>query len=665
MRLYALTIFLSSFLLFQVQPLMGRSILPWFGGSAAVWTTCMLFFQGLLLAGYLYAHLVVRYLPPKRQAILHITLLAAALLFLPIIPAPSWKPTGAEPPVLAILGALVATVGFPYFLLSATSPLLQAWYARTHEQGMPYRLFALSNVASLLALLTYPPLVEPNLPLRTQAIGWSVSFAVFAAACALTAWRSVRGSVAEAPAAAEKVAVIPALLWVLLPAASSALLLAVTTHITQNVAAIPFLWIVPLVLYLLSFIICFEREGWYRRAIWFPLAGAGIAAIAWSVTKGSTTPQIRLLLPLFSLALFACCMVCHGELVRLKPHASRLTSFYLLSSLGGAVGGIFVGIVSPLIFQGYFELQVSVAATALLACAAFLLSPPAVSPLLRRALVVIAPIVALAPAAWFAAAPGEDGNRRHARNFYGVLSVVEKDEDGVKERTLVHGVIQHGKQFFSPELQRTPTTYYGEGTGIGVVMESLARRGKVDAAVVGLGVGTLAGYGRRGDRITFYEINPLVVDLARRDFTYLADSPARIDVVMGDARLSLEREEGRRFDLLAVDAFSGDSIPVHLLTREALELYFRRLKPNGILGIHISNKYLNLEPVLAEGLRTLGKQATVVDSEGDEAEVVYGATWVLASADGRQLPSEGRPLRGKEAFPCWTDDYCDLFSILK
>jgi hypothetical protein len=661
---YALTIFLSSFLLFQVQPLMGRSILPWFGGSAAVWTTCMLFFQGFLLAGYLYAHLSVSHLTPKRQAILHIALLAAAALFLPIIPAPSWKPAGNAPPIPAILGVLTATVGVPYFLLSATSPLLQAWYSRTHARGMPYRLFALSNAASLLALVSYPPLVEPYLPLRMQALGWSGAFVLFAVACGLTAWKAGNQAAPAATAATGEVHAGAALLWVLLPAAASALLLSVTTHITQNVAAIPFLWIVPLVLYLLSFIICFERECWYRRMVWFPLAGGGMATVAWS-TGRSATPDITLLIALFSLLLFGCCMVCHGELMRLKPHPSRLTAFYLLSSLGGGIGGIFVGVLAPLVFQRYLELQLSVAATAILACCSFLLSPPAIFPRVRRALVAAAPAVALVPSLWLAATHREDGNRRHARNFYGVLTILEQEREGTVVRTLVHGVIQHGKQFLSGTLRRAPTTYYGPESGVGLAMAALAGHGRVDAAVVGLGVGTMAAYGRRGDRITFYEINPLVLELAQREFTYLADSPARVEVIMGDARLSLEQERDKRFDLLAVDAFSGDSIPVHLLTREALELYFARLKPDGVLAVHISNKYLDLEPVLAEGLRTLDKRAVVVESKSDGKDVTYGATWVVASSDPRQLPPQGRRIRGEAGFPCWTDDYCDLFRALK
>ena len=666
--LHACTIFLSAFLLFQLQPLIAKIILPWFGGSAAVWTTCMLFFQVTLLLGYLYAHWTTERLQPRVQVGLHVALLAASLLLLPVIPAASWKPSGADDPALRILGLLAATVGLPYFMLSTTGPLIQAWHVRKHQGAFPYRLYALSNLGSMLALLSYPVLMEPYVATRAQARLWSWGYAAFAA-LVLAAALAVRKLPAAAhQAAAASAAPPPAwrtrLIWMLLPACASALLLAVTNHMTQNVAAIPFLWVLPLCLYLLSFIICFDREAWYRRA-WFlvPLAltMAGMAYALLDVENVTIKPLILL----FSAGLFCGCMVCHGELVRLKPHPRHLTSFYLMISLGGALGGLFVGLVAPYLFQGEYELPIILALCTVLA--ALLGTQRRVrSPLAWIAYAAAAGIIVTLG---LGVRTAVKGCQLRVRNFYGCLRVMDEGTGDDAIRTLMHGAIDHGEQYLAPARSRWATTYYGPRTGIGLAIRSLDGPGR-HMGFVGLGAGTLASYGRAGDSYRFYEINPLVEQVAGTEFRFLRESQATVTCALGDARLSLEREPSQGFDLLAVDAFSGDSIPVHLLTREAFALYFRHLKADGILAFHISNRYLDLDPVVERAAQSMGKATLLVDSEDDDDTDVFGATWVLVTRDPARLRAplfkgigSSRGLR--RPFRIWTDDYSNLFKVLR
>jgi hypothetical protein len=363
---FALTILLSAFLLFQVQPLIAKLILPWFGGSAAVWTSCMLFFQMALLGGYAYAHWLNGQ-PASRQTVIHTGLLVVSFLALPILPSAWWKPTGPQDPLLRILGLLTATVGLPYFLLSSTSPLLQTWYSRSNGGAMPYRFFALSNAGSMVGLLAYPVLVEPTLTGRQQAWTWSIAYAVFAIVCATVAFRARRSGLA-----AERVAVEsgppPAwserLLWMALAACASALLLAVTNHLTQNVAAIPFLWVLPLSLYLLSFILCFDSDRWYKRWIFVRLAAVALPAMAYAISQENTIDRLGLAVGYFSVTLFILFMVCHGELARRRPSPAYLTSFYLMVSVGGAIGGLFIGFAAPYFFNALYDLPIVVAATA-------------------------------------------------------------------------------------------------------------------------------------------------------------------------------------------------------------------------------------------------------------------------------------------------------------
>src|SRR6266542_2527154 len=763
MLAYALTIFLSAFLLFQIQPLIGKAILPWFGGAPAVWTTCMLFFQLLLLGGYAYAHATATFLTPRAQRRLHVTLLLLALAGMglsaaiwksPILPGPGFKPSDPESPVLRILAVLGVSVGLPYFLLSTTGPLLQAWFARSHPGVSPYRLYALSNLGSLLALVTYPFLVEPDWTLHTQAIIWAGGFAVFAAGCVVCAGRFVGsgGGAAAAIRVAAGEALAPTwgsrLMWLGLAACASMMLLATTNQLCQEVAAIPFLWILPLSLYLLSFIFCFESDRVYRRAIFGPMLVLGVGVAALVLKKGLAVP-LKSQVAVYAFALFAICMVCHGELVRLKPGPRYLTSFYLMVSAGGAAGGLFVGILAPRVFDGFWEIHLSLFLAGLLALLVLALDPgswlragrpwPALLVLLGalalagsilessswetvvaffgnafttlRQAALVAGVLLLAAAAlattravwwrrgrpWFAAScltfalaliaatlradirDFRDEAVIVTRNFYGVLTVEEQNKQipDMHLLKLRHGRIVHGFQYQAASKRDLPTSYYSSRSGIGLAILKHPRRAEgLRIGVVGLGVGTVAAFAHGGDTVRFYDINPEVVNMSlgsHRVFTYLADCTGKVEVVQGDARLSLERElaQGRpqRFDVMAIDAFSSDSIPVHLLTREAIAVYLAHLsRPDGILGVHISNRYLDLEPVVKGLADAFDLDASLVDVADEGA--FWASTWILLSPQGDVLQRSGidddaQELEVEKPVRLWTDDYSNLFQVLK
>ena len=670
MALYAVTIFLSAFLLFQVQPLIAKMILPWFGGSAAVWTTCMLFFQLLLLAGYVYSHAYVSLRVPARRFV-HVALLALAAATLPLAASAAWKPAGGEDPTWRILGLLATSVGAPYFVLSTTGPLVQAWHARAHAGASPYRLFALSNLGSMLALLSYPFLFEPTLTLRHQAVIWSGGFVLFALLCGTLAWRG-RGGDLPAPASEEAAKPGPGLqaLWVALAACASTLLLAFTGHMTLNIAAIPLLWVLPLALYLLSFVLCFEASGWYRRWLFLPLLAAGFTAVCVTLTRSN--PSIWTLIPLYSATLFVACMVCHGELARSKPHPRYLTGFYLMLALGGALGGVLVGLIAPAAFDELYELPIGMVALCVCVGLALLRDP---TNLLRgrwgtpAKLALLVLIVALAAQLARTYRANAADQRVTLRNFYGVLNVRDSGEGPDAMRVLSHGTIIHGKQFLEDAKRDLPTTYYGVTSGVGLAILDARAHGRVRLGVVGLGAGTLAAYGRAGDLVRFYDINPQVVDLARTEFSFLKDSPAKVEVALGDARLSLEREAPQNFDVLALDAFSSDAIPVHLLTVEAFRAYLRQLKPGGILAVHISNRYLDLVPVVQQAARALSLELREIDNEDDDDAGVYRSDWLLLStspaAFGGPLLDDAQKIDADPRVQLWTDDYSDLYRILK
>jgi len=707
---YLLAIFFSAFLLFQVQPLIAKIILPWFGGGAAVWIVCLLFFQIVLLLGYLYAHFLTQFVPAGAQRWVHLGVVVASFAALPILPKSTWMPTGPDAPVRHILMLLGVTVGWPYFLLASTSPLLQAWYRRAKPGAVPYRLYALSNAGSMLALLSYPVFVEPILSTSHQAYGWSAAYACTAILCAAVGFSASGGS---AIGASEDSGTATASadwktqgLWIALAACGSALLLSVTNHITQNVASVPFLWIAPLGLYLLSFILCFDASGWYRRGLILRLLGVLLGGMAYALSPWFASLPIKVLIPLFCAGLFVGCMFCHGELARVKPDPAHLTRFYLLISTGGALGAIFVALVAPHIFRGYYELHVSLAACAILVLAVHAHDPESDfrrTPWQASWLVLIGLVVALVASLFSTAREEAIESRLMVRNFYGVLSIVEGqvpnvvavkgestqllDEDARYMR-LMNGTIDHGLQFYAWSKRRWPTSYYGRNSGIGIALRAARQpafpdvladgsmtkfrpeRPELCAGFIGLGAGTIAAYGQRGDRFTFYEINPLDVQIAQTQFTYLRESEAAIDIVMGDGRLSLEREAPQNFDVLAVDAFSGDSIPVHLLTRQAFELYFRHLKADGILAVHISNKYLNLEPVVSAAATALNKEAVMITNSDDHAKGIYAATWILlgdrqALTSAPQIEQAGTVLRPAGWKDLWTDDHSSLLKLLK
>jgi SAM-dependent methyltransferase len=665
--IYAATIFLSSFLLFLVQPLIARLILPWFGGSAAVWTTCMLFFQVLLLAGYAYAHVLGK-LAPRRQSIVHTVLLLAALATLPIMPAESWKPAGEQEPITRILLVLGASVGLPYFLLASTSPLIQAWFARARPGENPYRLFALSNFASLIALLGYPFFVEPVFAAREQVNLWSWLFAAFALLCAAVAWRTPQAVAVSEAEAAGPVAKSDYAWWLALSATGSALLLAVTNHLTQNVASVPLLWLVPLALYLATFIIAFEGKGWYQPRFLWPALLIALIAMAWLVIDTDYHYHLALQLGVFLPGLLVGCLFCHGELYRTRPAPRHLTAFYLTISAGGALGGLLVAVVAPLVFTGYFELGAGLVALAVLAVLRF------------GALGRVAYFLSLAVLLGVGACATYDGFRHQKdvrvakRSFYGVLRVKEYGvpNDASHLRRLVHGTIMHGEQYLSDANRGMLTTYYTETSGIGAAIHSKEDH-PVRVGVIGLGTGTIAAYGRPGDSYRFYDIDVNVIQIARREFSFLGDSGARIETALGDARLTLEREPPQGFDVLAVDAFSSDAIPVHLITREALQAYLRHMKPDGIIAFHVSNRFLDLIPVVARLARELGLHAVLVsdDPEDDDKSLRSRSDWVLVSRNPEALEADAiveagaTPAEDRPEWRTWTDDYSNLIQILK
>ena len=675
MPLYAATTFFSAFLLFLVQPITAKQILPWFGGSAAVWTTCLVFFQTTLLLGYAYSDAVVRRLAPRAQVALHVALLALSCALLPIIPREQWKPLGGENPSLLILGLLSATIGLPYFLLSTTSPLVQAWFARTRPGRSPYRLFALSNLASMLALLGYPFALEPWIATRLQSYGWSTAYVAFALLAAASGAYALRTAGVASPAAAAAVPdgdardTAPTLsrqvLWATLAATGSFLLLAVSNHICQNIASIPLLWIVPLSIYLLTFILCFDSSRWYHRPTFRAMLAAALGAMGWTLADSDLTHQLPLQIGVFCAGLFLACMFCHGELSRLKPAPRYLTRFYLMVSLGGAIGSVLVGLLAPIVLPAYFEL-----ALGLVACAALL------SWQVRRAhpvfiVLAVASLLFSVGAAGWSIHSFYENTVLATRNFYGVLRVQEWNAGSANyHRSLIHGTILHGTQYPGPPLERQPTTYYTATSGIGRAIESFhPSLTPLKVGVIGLGTGTIATYGAKGDVYRFYDINPAVIGIAKRDFTYLDKSDATIEIALGDARLSLEREAPQGFDVLAIDAFSSDAIPVHLITAEALSVYRRHMKPGGIIAFHVTNRYLDLAPVVQQLVDAQELHAVLISDDGEEP-MGSRSDWVLISDSEDTLEADAiddvsEQIQPHPGWRLWTDDFNNIVQVLK
>ena len=655
----ACTIFLGSLLLFLVQPMMAKALLPWFGGSAGVWTSAMFFFQAVLLLGYYYAHFTTRRLASERQWKLHVVLLAASLALLPIAPSAAWKPESTEEPVARILLVLAASVGLPCLLLSATSPLVQVGFARRTQSPHPYRLFAVSNLASLAALLAYPVAIEPLVSTGRQLRAWSAAYAVFVL---LAGAESFAGRAKSAAVGREgSVPTADRLLWLVLAACPSILWLGAADALSQDIAPIPLLWIVPFSIYLVTLILCFHRESWYRpreARIVFP---AGWLVTVYCVGREASGMSFLWAALLFCAGLFTCCMFCHGELARRKPAPEHLTTFYLTMALGGAAGGLFVGVIAPAVFSSYTELPIAVVGCGILALA-LLYGVRRKAQLARLGVTAIAGLLL---ANWI------EGGVMHTilrvRNFYGALQVAEEGTGASALRILNNGPIHHGAEYVLPEKRRLAITYYGPDSGVARAIRSLPQS-PLRVGVIGLGVGTLAGYARPGDDYRFYEINPAVIRLAKMQFWYLSGSAGNIEVVPGDGRLSLEREPHRVFDFLVLDAFSGDSIPTHLLTREAFRVYYSHLAPDGVLAVNITNRYLDLSPVIERLAEDSGRPALLVSNAEEPSKNFYAAVWAVVTANPavlRALRPAAVPFPAGRSTRLWTDDYTSLLPLLR
>jgi predicted O-methyltransferase YrrM len=682
-------VFLSAFLLFQVQPILARYILPWYGGSPAVWTTCMLFFQVGLLLGYSYAHfLVSRFRDrPRWQAGIHLALLAISIALLPITPAESLKPAGSDlSPVLGILHLLVCSVGLPYFAISASGPLLQHWFAESAKGTSPYRLYAVSNAGSLLGLLTYPVFVEPSLRLGQQTSLWSGGYLIYILLAAVCAWQVVASPRTAKPALASPPATRPPrrdwMLWIGLAACASLLMLATTNQICQDVAVVPFLWVLPLSLYLLTFIIAFDHARWYLRPVWIPLALISVTSLIVLLNHEFADAELHMTIQItiYAFAMFATCMVCHGEMVRRKPHPRYLTAFYLAVSLGGALGGVFVSLIAPQIFTSFWELHLGVLAFMMVTGLSLFRDWGRSRLGIGARLAWIGSIVLMAFFLRIPVREVQDSAIQTTRGFYGVLRVYEWGVDTKNHyRSLYHGRIKHGSQFFDDEYRAIPYAYYADDSGPGVLFYYHPKRQEPNAAmkfgVVGLGVGTLSAYAEPGDTVRIYEINPQVEELARTQFSYLSECKGQESVVIGDARMELERElaagNNQQFDVFFVDAFSGDSVPVHLLTREAFELYFSHLQRDGVLVVHVTNRHLDLSEPVRVLAAELGKHTLRIERYPDDKdwEEEYSC-WVLISdnrtllraieADDWSTPWEADP----HLKNVWTDDYSNLLEVI-
>jgi hypothetical protein len=688
---FLLAIFLSAFLLFQLQPIIARYILPWYGGSPALWTSCMMFFQVALLFGYLYAHLLANHVPAKRQPILHVSFLTLSLLLLPIGVPESWVPTVDGQPAVEILALLSISVGIPFVLISASGPLLQHWFSGVYRGKSPFRLYALSNLGSLAALLTYPILIEPQFTIDGQATTWSFLYLALVPICALCGIAFSRSS-ADGKANDPKVAIpqpvtmLDRTLWVSLAACGSTVLLATTNQICQDVAVVPFLWILPLSLYLITFIICFDKDAWYVRGIWLGLLFISLVLLVHLMFQYFTAVWVPLVyqVGIYCFALFTCCMVCHGELARRRSAVPHLTTFYLYVALGGALGGVFVNLVAPILFTGFWELHIALTSTVILAGVCVGVDKKLTR--IKQHRTAFASLWSLMVAVFVVLMVLQiRGGRVESiyvgRSFFGVMYVDEWDVDTHDhERYLYHGKIRHGRQLLHPYKQRWATSYYGANSGVAEAILRHPRRllpdpaaGGLNIGVVGLGVGTLSTFGTEKDAFRYYEINPQVEQIAHKYFRYLGNSKATTEIILGDARVSMQREfsdsGSNEFDVLVLDAFNGDSVPVHLLTEEAFDLYAKHLRDDGILAIHITNKFVDLSPVVRVASRRLNKEAIWVDGAADRW-YEDSNDWVLVSSNRAFLASptlraiqtswnevQPRPIR-------WTDDFSNLFQII-
>jgi len=692
--LYLFVIFIGAFLLFQVQPLIAKLILPLFGGGAAIWTACLLFFQAFLLLGYLYSHYLTKLSSLKKQAMVHLALLLISLVFLPITINNNILLNSSLnidiTPLFEIVFLLIFSIGLPYLLLSSTGPLVQRWLSYQDSAKLPYKLYSLSNVASLLALLSYPFIFEPLFILSDQILFWSVGYVVFSLgfitlSLVMVKQPSQRFDTVVLNPKTKKCSAVTIFLWLALSATGVVLLVSTTNAMTQNIPPMPFLWILPLCIYLLTFIINFHSPRWYVRWYWFVLFAISSFAAILMYFIGSQFDIISQII-IYSVILFSACMLCHGELVKLKPDVEHLTLFYLNMSLGGFLGSAFIAFVAQNLFTQFLEFPIGILIVYLLfyfcLTAKFnennniSVGTDTKKVLSNKALAKISIVSFLVLLVFFSYLNNlfADSNVDSSRNFYGIISVKDVEIDGVLERRLIDGNTSHGTQRlltdFNGDGDITPRSYYRKNTGVAIAIEQVRAGLPKKVGIIGLGAGTIASYGQSGDIYKFYELNPGVLSMANTYFSYLSQSKADVEVIIGDGRISLTSEANNNFDVLVVDAFSGDSIPVHLLTEEALTLYFQQLKLNGVLAIHISNSHLDLTQLTKGLAEAFNKEAlyfkTIKGSTGDNE-----AEWVLLT-NNKQFINNSMVKRFVSHWPqtmtpplVWTDDYSNLLSVLK
>jgi len=709
---YAICVFLSAFLLFQIQPMVGKFLLPWYGGTPTVWSTILLFSQVVLTGGYAYAYWLLQRSRQKAQGRFHLILLGVSLALLlltsltwpsPLTPDVSWRtPPGSELPILGILRILIVAIGVPFLVLSANSTLMQAWFHRDHPQRTPYRLYALSNIGSLLALLSYPVLIEPVFTLHTQAYMWTGAYVAFAALTGAIALHTLRTGKAESDlpenqhrSASERPAVSQYILWLALAAVATILLIAMTNQLTQEIAVIPFLWVVPLAIYLLTFILAFGGGLLYSRTVY--LVAFFVLAIGSRMLLHLPTRNLFLEILYFSLLLFVACMLCHNELYKLRPHADYLSSFYLLVAAGGAIGGILVTLVAPYIFSsGFWELQWGLIAVGALMIVVIMREESAkpqgkprkgAAPktnwrqLLTPAVLILGLLVVLqiAYVIYYMSQVSSEALLSR-RNFYGIVRVweINKQEPALLAYQMAHGQTAHGFQFEAEQIRSVPTTYFTETSGVGLTLLNHRKRpGPLRVGGLGLGIGVIASYGQEGDTFRFYEVDPVVIDIALGEggyFSFLQDSPARMEVVEGDARVALEEEllsEGsQQYDVLVVDTFSGGTIPLHLLTKEAFEIYLQHLAEGGIMAINVSNNYFDLPPAVFNLAQEFGLTSMLIENRGDGLQS-YDSVWVLLAREPGSLllPEimirQSQPPVIPDNFRVWTDNFSNLWQVLK
>ena len=678
--------FLAAFLLFQIQPLAGKLIMPTYGGASSVWTACLLFFQVTLLAGYAYAFVLATLCRPRTQIVIHTLMLIGAVV---MTEKHTWQQVlSFEIPVIDVLLLLSMNIGFAIVMLAATSPLLQAWFHCAHPSTSPYRMYAFSNAGSLLGLISYPFLVEPTLLLGQQVQGWAWGFVLYSILTIpvfLQVAKATRSGSKADSKETEPTSSPPSMSqwmwWILLAACGVSILLSVTNELSRNVAPVPLMWVLPLVLYLLTFILTFEYEKSYHRNGYASALILLIVGLSLRIFFSVMLLEVMMLLAV----IFVGCMICHGELVSSKPDAKYLTLFYLAISFGGACGGVMISVIAPLLFNGYYEYGLSFLACCLIVLLAYRCDQWAVlndedrrSSQRSTVMVFTCMALALSGTALFVSSTTNQGTLIKRRSFFGCATV--RRVDGPTPRLeLIHAGTVHGVQSQGEGQQRLPTAYYGPGSGVGLAIEYYQNRDPdkgIHLAAVGLGIGTLSAYLSDSDAVRFYEIDPMIIDLANTEFSFLSDARQRgvnVATVAGDGRISLQQENSEPhadpYDLIVVDAFSGDSIPSHLLTRECFELYWNLLATDGTLAIHTSNHFIDLEPVIRSQQVHDGVEALVVRDLPDN-DMELPSHWILLTNNRGLVESEkmSRYREGwanKDKMIEWTDDYSSLLRILK